>query len=185
MNKYTRFQDIPAFTRTPGYHVDVGWDYLETWLKDHQEQGPKLDLDPDFQRAHVWTEAQQVAFVEYALRGGLSGKQLYFNHPYWMSFKSPEVVAKKKLYYDFVLVDGKQRMTAALRFLRNEIPAFGSYRREYTDRIRLSGPSFSININDLKTKAEVLTWYLEMNTGGTPHTDEEIEKVRRMLKEEK
>lgn len=184
--KYTRFQDIPAFTRTPGYHVDVGWDYLESWLKDHQENDPKLDIDPDFQRAHVWTEAQQIAFVEYALRGGLSGKNLYFNHPYWMNFRSQEAVQRKKLYYDFVLVDGKQRLNAAMRFMRNEIRVFGSYRREFTDRIRLGGgASFSVHINDLKTRAEVLTWYLEMNTGGTPHTDAEIDKVRKMLEEEK
>lgn len=178
MVKYTRFRDIPQFTQTPGYHVDVGWDYLEDWMKDHLEQG--LNIDPDFQRAHVWTEAQQIAFVEYGLRGGLSGKAIYFNHPHWMHFKR-----KKNAYDDFVLVDGKQRLNAVMRFLHNEIPAFGSYRREYTDKIRLAGPGFSVFINDLKTRAQVLTWYLEMNTGGTVHTDEEIEKVRRMLAEEK
>lgn len=178
MGKYTSFRSIPQFTRTPGYHVDVGWDYLESWMKDHLEQG--LNIDPDFQRAHVWTEAQQIAYVEYALRGGLSGKAIYFNHPHWMHFK-----AKKTDYDDFVLVDGKQRLNAVLRFLHSEIPAFGSLRGEYTDKIRLAGPGFSVFVNDLPKRADVLTWYLEMNTGGTVHTDAEIEKVRKMLAEEK
>src|SRR5438128_855129 len=131
MGTYTHFRDIPQFTKTPGYRVDVGWDYLEEWLADHQKSDPKLDIDPDFQRAHVWTEAQQIAFVEYTLRGGTSGKQLYFNHPYWMNFRSG--AQKKSLYYDFVLVDGKQRLNAAMRFLHNEIPAFGSFRKDFTD----------------------------------------------------
>jgi hypothetical protein len=37
-------------------------------------------------------------------------------------------------------------------------------------------------VNDLKTEAEVLRWYLEINAGGTPHTEEELDKVRKMLK---
>jgi hypothetical protein len=39
------------------------------------------------------------------------------------------------------------------------------------------------NINDLKTKAEVLQWYLDFNTGGTVHSDEEITRVRKMLED--
>lgn len=33
------------------------------------------------------------------------------------------------------------------------------------------------------TKEEVLQWYVDMNTGGTPHTNEEIERVKKMIKE--
>ena len=34
-----------------------------------------------------------------------------------------------------------------------------------------------ININDLPTRKDVLQWYLEMNSAGTPHTKEEINKA--------
>ena len=37
------------------------------------------------------------------------------------------------------------------------------------------------NVNNLKTKKEVLKWYLEMNTGGTVHTKDELNKVKGML----
>ena len=40
-----------------------------------------------------------------------------------------------------------------------------------------------LNVNDLKTEKEVLQWYVDMNAGGTPHTNEEIERVKRMIKE--
>ena len=36
---------------------------------------------------------------------------------------------------------------------------------------------------DLKTEKEVLQWYVDMNAGGTPHTNEEIERVKSMIKE--
>ena len=41
-----------------------------------------------------------------------------------------------------------------------------------------------VNINELKTRKEVLKWYIEMNEGGTPHTEEEIKRVKRLLESE-
>lgn len=40
-----------------------------------------------------------------------------------------------------------------------------------------------ININDLKTKKEVLQWYIQMNSGGTPHSPEEITRVEKLMEE--
>lgn len=110
-----RFRDIPTFTRAH-YKVDVSLAHLDSVLEDYATQG--LQLEPDFQRGHVWTIDQQVQYVEYLLREGLSGRVIYFNHPGWM----------KDWQGDFVLVDGLQRLTACLRFLHNEIPVFGSLR---------------------------------------------------------
>ncbi len=38
-------------------------------------------------------------------------------------------------------------------------------------------------MNDLRTEKEVLQWYVDMNSGGTPHTSEEIERVKRMIEQ--
>ena len=40
-----------------------------------------------------------------------------------------------------------------------------------------------LNVNDLKTEKEVLQWYVDMNSGGTPHSNEEIERVKKMIRE--
>jgi hypothetical protein len=37
-----------------------------------------------------------------------------------------------------------------------------------------------IRIHSLKTKKEVLDWYLQVNTTGTPHTQEEIDRVLKL-----
>lgn len=47
----------------------------------------------------------------------------------------------------------------------------------------LNSYSLIFHINDLKSKKEVLQWYLDMNAGGTPHTSEEIERVKKMIEE--
>lgn len=41
-----------------------------------------------------------------------------------------------------------------------------------------------VNINDLKSKREVLQWYIEMNAGGTPHSNEEIRRVKALMEKE-
>ena len=171
--KITKFKDIPMFTSIGHYKVDIPLNYLSQTIKDYQQEF-NLQLNPLFQRGHVWTEKQQIAYVEFFLRGGKTNRIVYFNNPSWHHKAITE-------YNDFVCVDGLQRITALLRFVNNEIPAFNSYYKEYTDRPNMTNHYLSININDLQTEKEVLQWYIELNTGGTPHTEQEIEKVRKML----
>lgn len=174
--KYTKFKDIPPFTSSGSYQIDCGPEYLMKWIEKEQEEAG-LELNPDFQRGHVWTEQQQIAFLEYFLRGGKSGLVLYFNCPSW-HHNVPDGA-----YNDYVCVDGLQRITAIQRFIRNELPVFGSYYREYEDSMKLRY-TMKVNVNDLKTKAEVLQWYIDMNIGGTPHAEKEIERVKVLLAKE-
>ena len=133
-----------------------------------------MQLNPIFQRGHVWTEQQQMAWLEYHLRGGKSGNTIYLNDPYWNSGVIPE---KGK----YVCVDGLQRITAAQKFIHNEIKVFGSYFSEYEDKLMVLPATMILNVNNLRTDREVLQWYVDMNSGGTPHTNEEIERVKKMI----
>jgi hypothetical protein len=167
------FKEIPQFTSWGSYHVDLSFNYLENWIEDHMKW--KLELNPDFQRGHVWDEAKQIAYVEYAYRGGMSGREVYFNMAGWM----------QNYNGDFVLVDGLQRITAVRRFFNKEIKIFNQYVDEFGEILyRAMNPSFSVHINNLQTRKEVLNWYLELNTGGVVHTSEEIERVKKLLEKE-
>ena len=159
--KYTSFSKIPKFTSSPGYKVDYPLDRLhETITRLETQYG--FDRDPDFQRPLVWTPQQQTTYVEYVIKGGLTGLDIYSNCVGWMrSFKGP-----------FVLVDGKQRLNALLLFLSNKIKAFDSYCDEFDDDWVLRGISLRFHVHDLPTRAAVLQWYLELNSMGTPHTDD-------------
>lgn len=164
-----KFQDIPQVTQAR-YRVDIGWTYLQDYLKRYADDYG-LELDPEFQRAHVWTEAQQVAYVEYQLRGGISGKDIYFNCPGFQSIRHKAG--------PMVLVDGKQRLNAVIRFLQNELHAFGYLLEGYEDRLYgLLG--FSVWVNNLDSQRQILQWYIDLNSG-IAHTTEEIDKVKRML----
>lgn len=143
-----KFKDIPKFTRAGSYQVNMPLNYFVKWVKENQ--------------------------IEFLLRGGKSGKVVYFNCPLW-SLGSRDC--------DFVCVDGLQRTTAIMRFIDNEIPAFGVYYKDFEDNLPME-IDIIVNINELKTRKEVLKWYIEMNEGGTPHTEEEIERVKRLMESE-
>lgn len=166
-----RFDEIPKFTDCGSYAIDLGWKEIEGWLVDCAK-GEDLDLDPDFQRGHVWSESQQIRYVEFALRGGYSANDIYFNCPGWSMCQSERT--------PIVLVDGKQRLEAVRRFMRGEIRAFGRYLHEFEGRLPLH-LRFRVHVNSLQSRAEVLQWYIDLNAGGVVHSDEEINRVRVLL----
>lgn len=171
-----KFSDIPQLTRSGTYQVNQAWEYIEEWIAERNEcDANRLILEPDFQREHVWNETQQRRYVEYILRGGESGKVLYFNCSSWMkAFNTP-----------IFLVDGLQRLTAVRKFLRNDLKIFdGCYRTDFDGRLPWKA-EFLINVNDLPTRKDVLQWYIDLNAGGTPHTELEIDRVRALLDKEK
>ena len=171
-----RTEDIPKFIQDSTYETTIMLGYLEKAIEGYEEDYT-LELNPDFQRGHVWTEEQQIAYVEFLLRGGKTANVIYFNCPYFPGCKHNEEMA-------MVCVDGLQRLTAIRRFLKNEIKVFGHYLNEFEDVDVLKRKySIRFNINNLQTRKEVLQWYLEFNTGGTVHTKEEIERVRMLLAE--
>lgn len=173
------WSEIPMFSVWGKYSCDVTWNDLENQIQNYIKEY-NLNLDPDFQRGHVWSEDKRIAYVEYALKGGKHNRYIIFNHPGWFSdFKG-----------EMTLVDGKQRLESVRRFLRDELPIFnGVYRKDFTregKKIKrlTSELNFKFYINDLDTREKLLQFYLDLNTGGVVHTDEEISRVKELLAKE-
>ncbi len=171
------WQDIDSSSPFPTqrYSINVPVAHLERNLDMFRETG--LDMDPDFQRAHVWTEAQQIAFVEYFFLGGASGRVLYFASKGW---------SQGGEYNTTYLVDGKQRLEAMRKFNRDELPIFGGYTKRHIggmQRMLNHSQGFVFSVADVD-RVTMLRWYLALNGGGTPHTKTELDKVRALLEAE-
>lgn len=166
-----KFREIPQFICDGGYEVNVFLATLEKTIEGYVDDF-NLDLNPDFQRGHVWTKKQREAYIDYFLKGGRGGKVIYLNMPSWQG------QAHSK-YDDFVIVDGLQRLTTLRMFITNKLKAFGLLYKDFDDEVHDS--SLKFNINSLKTKSAVLSWYLQMNYAGTPHTKKELDRVSEML----
>ena len=174
LGKIIRARDCDDLLIADGnYRINMSLEDIKDRIeRDISEYG--LNLNPDFQRAHVWNVEQRVLYVEFLLKGGRSNP-IYFNHEGWMrSFQG-----------EYVIVDGKQRLTSILMFLNNEFSVFkdkdlegtGFYAKEF-DRIP---NDVEFIINDLPNRKLVLQWYLQMNKGNVAHTKEELEKVENMI----
>lgn len=168
-----KFQDIPQYSHFSNYSTP--WRFVANWLQEMSSVGPDfLQVDSDFQRPHVWTELQQRRYVEYVLRGGVAARTIYWNCPNWQSLRNSGPMT---------LVDGKQRLEAVQRFLQNQLTVFEGYRlTDFEDRVPLDC-SFLMAVNDLPDRASTLQWYLDLNSGGTVHSDEELIRVRTLLDE--
>ncbi len=82
MEKITRFKDIPKFTSDGSWYANYTLVSLVKFINEEIEEAG-LQLNPEFQRGHVWTEKQQIAWLEYHLRGGKSGNTIYLNNYLW------------------------------------------------------------------------------------------------------
>ena len=161
------FYDIKQLPKS-GYRADIPWWGIERFLS---EQGNVI-LEPDFQREHVWNKTKQTKYIEWILSGGASGKDIYFNCSTWMrGFSTP-----------MILVDGLQRLSAVREFLHNEVVAFGKYFSEFGGKMDYCNHGFVIHVANLKTRRDVLEWYIALNKGGVVHSNEEIERVRLLLR---
>ena len=168
-----KFSDIEKLPFS-SYNVNIGWKYLPENIQRYKEYY-NLNIDPDFQRGYVWTEDQKIKFLEWGFKGGKSGMQIHFNHPNWMDSFDGELL----------LIDGKQRLTTVLYFLDNKIPIFdGNYFKDFEDKMHSMEPNFIFSIFKMKTRKQILKWYLDMNSGGSIHTEKDLSLVRKLLKEE-
>lgn len=172
---------LPAAT----YECDTTWDRLEGAVSRIAESYGELEMNPDFQRGHVWTDEQQIAFIQNCLRNVVTsaGLLIQFNCASWDDFEGTSIVGLPR---GLQCVDGLQRYTAITRFMKGEILAFG------LDVSRFLGTGHSPNsrkvrlaIHAITKKDALLKLYLDLNSGGTVHSAEELARVRQLLEDAK
>lgn len=174
------FKDIRQITQT-SYAVNVEFGYFVETIKRYIEQYG-LNLDPDYQRGYVWTDKNKSSYIENMIRGVTTGRDIYLNCPGWMNdFRGPMEV-----------VDGKQRIHAISQFMNDMVHIFpdkanpfGYTLSQFTGNLPDETAYVIIHIANLSNRKDVLQWYIDLNTGGTVHSDGEIERVKRLLENEK
>lgn len=131
---------------------------------------------PDYQRGRVWTDEQASAFCGHVLTGG-SVPAMWLN--------------RSETRKEIEIIDGQQRLTSLFRWIKGEIPATlldgetQIWSKDFEDadwRYLCAKIMVKIKFVDL-TRKEAIGLYLRLNTGGTPHTPEEIARVRALLAE--
>lgn len=120
-----------------------------------------VDFDPPYQRGVVWTLKQQEEFMGHLLSGG---------------DVLPLVFQRVPDMGDAEIVDGKQRATSIVRWLKGEISA-----RLFDGRtIHVSEVIAGLGLVEVRIKyvnlpfEERKRFYVRLNSAGTPHTTEQL-----------
>lgn len=177
---------------------DVGFEDIERTVENLNNLLP-LDLNPEFQRGHVWTHEQSVAYIEALFMNKLSkqAKIISFNRTgYSKQINENSSDYDERLTNKMLCIDGLQRLTALLNFIRNpEFCVFPETEKELGYKLNYETMKQHRALWDLDyyirfefyefdTYAELLKFYLDFNSGGTVHSDEEIQRISEMYKAE-
>ena len=145
----------------------------------------ETDMDPEYQRGHVWTDRQRSLYIGALIEGRANDSAAIVLYERTYGLGGPSEVVDD-LYYE--VVDGKQRLTAIVMFHDQKLPAeFRDGTRALLQdmdtvsnrRVRLS-VTVALGVVRNLTRAEVIDLYLALNEGGTMHTEAELDRVRRL-----
>lgn len=181
----------------PSYYDDLEITHVNLRLKDlykiyvYQEQPLDIvgnteiiDLNPVYQRDLVWTQPQKANYI--------------LNLFYQKAVIEPTIIE----YYDknlkiYEILDGKQRLTTLFDFIDNKFPVFVAGFKIYFSDLQDSDKAFLLN-HDVRYKrimrkdlsCEIpfetkLELFLEINELGTKLEQDDINKVKTMLYNEK
>lgn len=166
MSKFHPWFD-PAF-----YYADKGGRRSFGGLLDALREGTLLV--PHYQRGRVWTQDQQARWVGYVLSGA----------------PLPAIFIREVNavggFRDEIL-DGQQRLTALLDWTAGKVDAVTwdgqiaacktDQDRRMVERCACACVTMPVTTSD----TEAMRLYLRLNTAGTPHTAEELDRVRALL----
>ena len=149
-------------------------------IEKHLEQF-NVNLDPKYQRDYVWTTEQQEKFVGALIEYPRSIPNFVFNFT---------TIGSNYLSGNSEIVDGKQRINSCLKWKRGEISAlcpcgdkveFNSL-NEVEERILGIATTMKWIFINLPP-VDVMKYYIRLNSGGTVHSNEELDRVRKLIRE--
>ncbi len=166
---------LDSFHSTSSYNADMSLDLINNYYIKG-----KFVLDPEFQRRDVWNEIQQSKFIE----------SIMLNIPI------PSILlADDKTRNHFIVIDGKQRITAILNFFASEKDGNGlklkglevlkelngyNYAKLEKDPTKISHLSqlenYTIRSTIVKNYDEKLLYFIfaRLNSGSVPLSTQEL-----------
>ena len=148
---------------------------LESFLDMYAEG--EYDFDPDYQRGLVWTKEQKQAFIKALMIGKAEIQPIFIRNP-------------KKREGGLEVLDGKQRLTTILEYVRGEFEVEGFYYKDlnssdiqifnytpmvYTE-IKYYDNKVGLTMMPTEQKIEL---FLQVNGYGQHVSDEHLEKIRK------
>ena len=163
----TLFDDLTVTTITSS---------LENFLDMYAEG--EYDFDPEYQRGLVWTKEQKQAFIKALMIGKAEIQPIFIRNP-------------KKREWGLEVLDGKQRLTAILEYVRGEFEVEGFYYKDlnssdirifnYTPMVYTEIKYYDnkVGLTAMPTEQKI-ELFLQVNGYGQHVSDEHLENIKNM-----
>lgn len=163
------------------YWVNYRFSSIENFLKESISH-TGLELDPDFQRGHVWDYEQRTKYIESIIREIVQDSDIVirFNARDYMSTQDSTDTDLPKTMQ---CIDGLQRLTAIREYMKGNIHPFG-YTFEEIENSHLAiarKRNICVKVYNIKYRKDLLKFYYDLNFGGTQHTEFEEERILGMI----
>lgn len=187
---------IKPVKQYPTQHVKMDIRHLKDWIasftgtsENYSDTDALLELNPEFQRGHVWNLDKQIAFVENLLRGIDINKTIRFNDLTMRSHDGADEILKNKI----LCIDGLQRLTAIIDFIDGKYKIFNN-QLNYQDILNhpdkpsmrriFNNSLIQFDFLQITSYKELLEYYIDLNTGGVAHTQADIQIAKDLLEQQ-
>ncbi|MDX9695802.1 MAG: DUF262 domain-containing protein [Bacteroidales bacterium] len=132
-----------------------------------------IDLNPDYQRGHVWEQKHKQALIKSIFENIDIGKFVFI-------YRTFEHGDSSGNFYE--VLDGKQRVTAILEFYENRFQYEGFYFKDLCVQDRHHFENYMISYCQVNEKGFTdemkYKYFLMLNVSGVPQDEEHIQYVR-------
>lgn len=135
-----------------------------------------IDYSPVYQRELVWSQADKESLIHSIFTGVEIGKFALIPLPYHKTNPSHEIL------------DGKQRLTTLVDFYEDKFTYRGLYFSQLSFKDKNHFLHYNVTVGLTReeiTLEEKMDYFLKMNVGGVPQSQEHLAKVAKLLEEEK
>lgn len=134
-----------------------------------------INLDPAYQKGLVWSEADKVHLIDSIFNGIEIGKFAFIHLDFETGKPSYEIL------------DGKQRLTTIIEFIEDRFKYKGLCFSELSQSDKRYFEDYNITVGESRgqlTEAEKMRYFLRLNIGGIPQSEEHLKKVAKLLEKE-
>jgi hypothetical protein len=168
-------QEMDEITENDDVRFNFQQRHLESLLSTYYSGLSGLDLNPEYQRGNVWTDAQKIALIDSIFKNVDIGKFAVIRRP----FSTDREV--------YEMLDGKQRFNAVREFYESRFKYKGKYFHELCPRDRGHFRDYSISYAETEplTPEQKYRYFLKLNTTGTPVDPKHLKKVKELWEDVK
>lgn len=173
LRKKENWEEVEIFREKNGERIHYMQQSVHSLFTNVYDFG--VDLNPSYQREHVWSLEDKVSLIDSIMKNIDIGKFVFIHR----EFKE----SKEKGTGLFEILDGKQRLTALCEFFEDRFTYKGKTFSQLHPYDKNQIIDYNVSVAELHIDSEEkrIEIFIKLNTAGRVMDKDHLEKVKKML----